>query len=124
MYVSTGKYHAICPNHPLEAEIGDKINLPCRLHPPYNVSTYTVDWKRADLNKVAHVYRNGKDDTDPQMGQYRNRTHLNHEDLSRGILTLQVSSLQLSDSGPYKCNVPKLSASCNFTLSVGKMKII
>ncbi|KAK2918522.1 hypothetical protein Q8A73_002893 [Channa argus] len=45
------------------------------------------------------------------MEQYRSRTSLNQEDLSRGILTLLVSSVQQSDSGEYRCSVPKWSAS-------------
>lgn len=120
MFVSTGWYYTICPTHPVEAEEGDDVTLQGRLDPSINLVNYTVDFKRTDLNKVVHCYRHGKDDHDPQMEQYRFRTTLSHEDLSRGVLTLQISSVRLSDSGPYKAFVPKLMASCIISLSVGK----
>ncbi|KAG8014557.1 hypothetical protein GBF38_003082 [Nibea albiflora] len=53
------------------------------------------------------------------MDQYRGRTTLNREDLSRGVLTLLISSVQTSDSGPYRCFVPKTrKSSCTFNLTV------
>lgn len=89
------------------AEQGDDVTLQCCFDPLINLKHHTVDWKRVDLNKVVHAYRHGKDFLHPQMEQYRNRTTLNHGDLTRGIMTLQISSVQLSDSGEYECNVPK-----------------
>ncbi|KAG7999373.1 hypothetical protein GBF38_000114 [Nibea albiflora] len=47
------------------------------------------------------------------------RTTLNREDLNRGVLTLLISSVQTSDSGPYRCFVPKTrKSSCTFNLTV------
>lgn len=107
MFVSPGP----CPFTPLiEAQEGDNVTLQCCFDASANLQKRTVDWRRADLKTVVHVYRHGRDDPDPQMLQYRDRTTLNREDLTRGIITLQISSVQLSDSGEYMCNVPKLTA--------------
>lgn len=76
-----------------------------------NVKNRTVEWKRMDINAIVHVYRHRKDDGALQVEQYRGRTTLDYEDLSRGILTLRISSTQLSDSGKYRCSVPRQSAS-------------
>ncbi|KAK2817495.1 hypothetical protein Q5P01_025686 [Channa striata] len=46
-----------------------------------------------------------------ERGAVQRRTTLDYEDLSRGILTLRISSTQLSDSGKYRCSVPRQSAS-------------
>ncbi|XP_023254450.1 butyrophilin subfamily 2 member A1-like isoform X1 [Seriola lalandi dorsalis] len=120
-----GKYDVICPTETIQAEEGDDVTLRFDLDPRVNLSDYTLDVTRTDLNEVkldevVHAYRHGKDLTDPQTERYRHRTILIHEDLSRGIITLQISSVQLKDSGPYRCFVPELRAGCTTVLNVVK----
>lgn len=82
-----------------------------------------MDVSRDDLNvsdNDVHVYRHGQDHLQTQMAQYKKRTTLIHEDLTRGILTLTLASVKLSDSGPYKVYVPQLDAGCVIDLSVGE----
>uniref|UniRef100_A0A8P4FY45 Ig-like domain-containing protein n=1 Tax=Dicentrarchus labrax TaxID=13489 RepID=A0A8P4FY45_DICLA len=112
--VSTGKYSVTCRSQSVSAAEGDDVTLQCRLHPPVNLSAYTLDWSRVDLKepREVHVYRSKGDDPTAQMDRYRDRTTLNHEELSRGIVTLLISSVQLSDSGLYKCYIPKLKSLC------------
>ncbi|KAK2817497.1 hypothetical protein Q5P01_025688 [Channa striata] len=113
---ATGEYRSVCPTAVVEAEEGDAVFLPCHLEPPINLSAYTVDWKRADVKGVVHSHRRGQENPYDQMKQYRHRTSLNHEDLSRGNMTLLISSAQMSDGGRYKCFVPKLRSSCTVDL--------
>ncbi|XP_026214761.1 myelin-oligodendrocyte glycoprotein-like isoform X2 [Anabas testudineus] len=95
-----------CGSTPIvDAEEGHNVTLQCCFG-AQNLKGRTVDWKRADLNRVVHAFRHGTDFYDPQMDQYKHRTALNHEDLTRGIMTLQIFSVQLSDGGKYMCNVP------------------
>ncbi|XP_023267212.1 butyrophilin subfamily 2 member A1-like [Seriola lalandi dorsalis] len=109
-----------CPTETIQAEEGDDVTLRFDLDPRVNLVNYTLDVTRSDLKEIVHAYRHGKDLTDPQTERYRNRTTLIHEDLSRGIITLQISSVQLKDSGPYRCFVPELRAGCTTVLNVGK----
>ncbi|XP_038595563.1 uncharacterized protein LOC119919174 [Micropterus salmoides] len=78
----------------------------------------TFDWKRVDLNKVVYAYRHKQENPNDQMAHYRGRTTVNLDDLSRGNMTLQISSVQLADTGPYSCFVPKLETSCVTDLTV------
>ncbi|TMS23805.1 Butyrophilin subfamily 2 member A2 [Larimichthys crocea] len=78
----------------------------------------TIVCERVDLKKKVHAYRGKQDHPHDQMDQYRGRTTLNPKDLSRGVLTLLISSVQTSDSGPYRCFVPKRKPSCTFNLTV------
>ncbi|XP_029010536.1 uncharacterized protein LOC114857830 isoform X2 [Betta splendens] len=48
---------------------------------------------------------------DAQDPQFKGRTALSHEDLSSGVMTLQIVSVQLGDSGIYSCNVPNVGDS-------------
>lgn len=120
MFVSSGEPHAVCPNPTIKAAEGDAVALLCHLDPPSSVVNYAVDWKRVDLNKVVYSYRHKHENRDDQMDQYRGRTTLSPEDLSRGNLSLWISSVQTADSGPYRCYVSKLRTSCNTWLIVGK----
>ncbi|XP_036945803.1 butyrophilin subfamily 2 member A1-like isoform X4 [Acanthopagrus latus] len=113
-------YRAVCPTEPIKAQEGLNVTLQCGLDPRVNLLDYTSDWNRADLDKFVHVYRHRRDDPDPQLHVYRGRTALVHEDLSRGVLTLLISSVQLSDAGPYRCFVPNLKAGCTMKLTVGQ----
>ncbi|XP_054482712.1 CD276 antigen homolog, partial [Anoplopoma fimbria] len=87
---------------------------------PLDLSAYTVDLTRVDNRHVVHCYRHGGDDRGPQAAQYRDRTSLNHEDLPRGVMTFWISSVNLSDSGAYKCFVPNLKAWCVVDLIVAE----
>lgn len=114
----TGKPRAICPNPTIEAVEGDTVTLQCYLNPPHNVVDYALDWTRDDLNKGVYSYRGKQENPNDWMDQYKGRSTLHLEDLSRGILTLQISSVQLADSGPYKCFISRLLTSCVVNVTV------
>ncbi|XP_051248770.1 CD276 antigen-like isoform X1 [Dicentrarchus labrax] len=118
----TGEHQAVCPNPTMEAKQGDDVILRCFLEPEFNLSASTVDWSRVDLYKrpPVHVYRSKKDDPRAQMDRYRDRTTLNHKELSRGNADLLISSVQPSDSGSYECYIPKLKVGCTIDLAVEK----
>lgn len=120
LFVSPGEPHAICPNSRIQALEGDTVTLPCYLVPARSVVDRTFDWKRVDLNKVVYAYRHKQENPNDQMAHYRGRTTVNLDDLSRGNMTLQISSVQLADTGPYSCFVPKLETSCVTDLTVGE----
>ncbi|XP_035856374.1 myelin-oligodendrocyte glycoprotein-like isoform X2 [Sander lucioperca] len=113
-----GEYGVVCPTL-IEAVEGDAVTLRGSLSPPVNLTPYTLDLKRLDLSDdLVHVYRDGEDHFPPQSHHYRGRTTLIHEDLIRGTVTLQISSVNLSDTGPYEVYVPDLKARCVFYLTV------
>ncbi|XP_039656123.1 erythroid membrane-associated protein-like [Perca fluviatilis] len=113
-----GEYGVVCPTL-VEAVEGDAVTLGGSLSPPLNLTPYTLDLKRLDLHDdLVHVYRHGQDHFPPQSPHYRGRTTLIHEDLIGGTVTLHISSVNLSDSGPYEVYIPDLKARCEFYLTV------
>ncbi|KAG8014937.1 Butyrophilin subfamily 2 member A1 [Nibea albiflora] len=115
---SSGESRPSSQTQRIEAEVHDNVTLQCDLDPRVNIENNTIVCDRVDLNKKVHAYRGKQDHPHEQMDQYRGRTTLNREDLSRGVLTLLISSVQTSDSGPYRCFVPKRKSSCTFNLTV------
>ncbi|KAF1394582.1 hypothetical protein PFLUV_G00002540 [Perca fluviatilis] len=107
-------------NQTVKTEEGHDVILQGRLDPPVDLSDYTFDVARLDLGIYGDVYsyRRGEDHLDDQMDRYRDRTTLNHEDLIRGIVALKISSVTLSDSGPYKVYVPDLRVSFIVNITV------
>lgn len=118
--VSTGKDCLICPNPTVSTKEGDDVVLQCHAHPIVNLSSYTVDVKRTGHKGVVHAYRHGHDHPHDKMDEYVNRTTLIHEDLSKGLVTLRISSVKQSDSGAYKIYVPKTKCSFIINITVGK----
>uniref|UniRef100_A0A8C2WGF2 Ig-like domain-containing protein n=1 Tax=Cyclopterus lumpus TaxID=8103 RepID=A0A8C2WGF2_CYCLU len=103
---------AVCPDSPIVAAEGSAVTLPCHLEPQVNVQSRTVDWRRLDscvqvlpgrvLPGLVHGYRYRKQNLNDQRVEFRNRTTL-HGDLSRGNLSLLISSVTPKDSGSYRC---------------------
>ncbi|KAM6942387.1 myelin-oligodendrocyte glycoprotein-like [Lycodopsis pacificus] len=118
LHFAAGGPRAVCPTQPIKVFEGENVALHCGLDPPFNLSRFTVDWSRVDNRHFVYVYRHGRDDAGPVVDQYRGRTTINHEALSRGNMTLYISSANLSDSGSYKCFVPKLKVWCEVQLIV------
>ncbi|XP_045903723.1 selection and upkeep of intraepithelial T-cells protein 7-like [Micropterus dolomieu] len=118
LLAENGKPRAICPNPTIEAVEGATVTLQCYLNPPHSVVDYALDWTRDDLNKGVYSYRGKQENPNDWMDQYKGRSTLHLEDLSRGILTLQISSVQLADSGPYKCFISRLLTSCVVNVTV------
>lgn len=96
--------------------------LPCHTDPPTNLLSSTLDWKRPDLRPgpryIVFVYRDQKDD--PQSDEYTNRMSVNHSGLQWGNLSLLISSVRPSDSGPYESYIPDDGCVCTFQLNVGE----
>ncbi|XP_047433806.1 myelin-oligodendrocyte glycoprotein-like isoform X3 [Mugil cephalus] len=69
---------------------------------------------------MVYSRRGGKDHPHPQMQRYKNRAELIKEDLTRGRMTLLIPTVQQSDSGHYRCFIPKFSVSFVFNIVVTK----
>ncbi|XP_053716377.1 CD276 antigen-like isoform X2 [Synchiropus splendidus] len=66
-----------------------------------------VHWYKGGKDAAVHSYYNGQDQLDHQMDQFRGRTSLFHEQLSRGNASLLLKEVQVSDRGRYTCYTSK-----------------
>ncbi|KAG8005915.1 Butyrophilin subfamily 3 member A3, partial [Nibea albiflora] len=104
----TGESDVVGSHEPVKATVGQDVILPCHLEPPFDVSTLTVEWK---CNRtIVHLYRSGADDVHTQDKNFKNRTSLFHEEMSRGNISLKLTNVTELDAGNYSCCVPKLDS--------------
>ncbi|KAG8005929.1 Myelin-oligodendrocyte glycoprotein, partial [Nibea albiflora] len=107
-------------HEPVKATVGQDVILPCHVEPPSDVSTLTVVWRQGA--KEVQLYRSGADDLNTQDKNFKHRTSLFHEEMSRGNISLKLTKVTELDAGKYSCFVPKLDGQVkrgNVILTVG-----
>nr|XP_046236164.1 myelin-oligodendrocyte glycoprotein-like [Scatophagus argus] len=111
----------VCPSRPVEAAVSEAVTLQCHLNPPLDASNMSVEWSHGPRNHTVHLYRDGKDSHTARGEDFKGRTSLFHQGLTKGNLSLKLSSVQLSDSGGYRCSFStnSLQDSCDVSLTVG-----
>lgn len=101
--------------------VGDDTVLPCKLEPPVDAVQMTVEWGRPDLNpRFVYVWHNGQELLTDQNKAYKGRVSLSINKLQQGDFSLTLSKVKISDSGTYRCYVPKQSKEQFVDLVVGK----
>ncbi|GCB81545.1 hypothetical protein scyTo_0021417 [Scyliorhinus torazame] len=100
-----GKFTVTGPAHPVVAIVGEDVLLYCQLVPESFVSNMVVRWFKSDFGLPVHVYRNGKDDTVAQHKDYRGRTEMFKEEVTKGNVSLRIKNTRVFDEGEYTCIV-------------------
>ncbi|XP_078512016.1 T-lymphocyte activation antigen CD86-like [Lissotriton helveticus] len=93
----------ICNVVSIEASLNSTVVLPCHhaITPGESLGDYRVYWQKRDIVVYALMERGSHEEYD-QNERYRNRTGLDHSNLS-----LSLSGVQVSDEGSYSCYVQK-----------------
>ncbi|KAL1279039.1 hypothetical protein QQF64_025712 [Cirrhinus molitorella] len=105
------QYEVVGPAGAVFAVVGEDVILPCSVKPNISVVDMRVEWFRPDLkdSQLVHLYKDHEDRNTDQSQSYEGRTKLNHQELQRGNASLKVSSVQVSDEGPYRCFIQSTS---------------
>ncbi|XP_067865038.1 butyrophilin subfamily 3 member A2-like, partial [Heterodontus francisci] len=99
------QFHIRGPDDPVVAIVGEDALLECQLVPDLFISNMVVQWLKSGLDSPVHVYRNGEDDIVVQHKNYRGRTELIKDELTKGIISLRIKKTTISDEGKYRCLV-------------------
>ncbi|XP_065421126.1 butyrophilin subfamily 1 member A1-like [Chrysemys picta bellii] len=91
------------PDHPITASVGGEAVLPCHLSPRMSAENMELRWFRSQFSAVVHLYRDGQDQYEEQMLEYRGRTELFKDDITNGRVSVSIYNIRPSDDGQYKC---------------------
>ncbi|CAM4561958.1 unnamed protein product [Lepidochelys kempii] len=103
--MESAKFTVIGPDHPVTAIVGEDIVLPCHLSPRMSAANMEMRWFRSEFLSVVHLYRDGKDQYEEQVPEYRGRTVLLKAGLTDGNVHLRLLNIRRSDEGHYICFV-------------------
>ncbi|CAM4655529.1 unnamed protein product, partial [Caretta caretta] len=99
------KFTVIGPRDPVTAILGQETVLPCHLSPQMSAANMEVRWFRSAVSTIVHLYRDGKDQYEGQVPEYRGRTELLKAGLTDGNVHLRILNIRPSDEGQYHCFV-------------------
>lgn len=114
----------MCSSEPVQAVYSERVLLQCYLMPPLDATSQTVKWTRG--HDIVILCQDGKDNPGAQREHFEERAALSQEALSKGNLSLMLSSLKLTDTGRYKCSfiTDNVEKSCYVNLTVGESDVI
>ncbi|XP_030053379.1 butyrophilin subfamily 1 member A1-like isoform X1 [Microcaecilia unicolor] len=101
--VNADHFEIIGPDQPVVAVLGEDAKLSCHLSPVLSAEHMDVRWFRSRFDSVVHLYKNGKDQNERQIPEYRGRTELIRNYISCGIVSLRIQNIGLDDEGSYTC---------------------
>ncbi|XP_041068619.1 butyrophilin subfamily 3 member A3-like isoform X1 [Carcharodon carcharias] len=101
----SGKFTVTGPSQPVIAIVGEDALLDCQLVPERFVSNMVLRWFKSDFGLPVHAYRNGQDDTVAQHKDYRGRTELFKDEVTKGNVSLRIKNTRVFDEGKYLCTV-------------------
>ncbi|XP_069031604.1 butyrophilin subfamily 2 member A1-like [Embiotoca jacksoni] len=108
------------PTQPMVATRGDDITLPCHLAPATDLSDFTLEWARPDLDpRFVLVRRSGQELEGKQHQSFEGRTSLFTDELKNGNVSLKLSNVKIPDGGTYRCFIPELQKDALVQLVVG-----
>ncbi|XP_072331727.1 butyrophilin subfamily 1 member A1-like [Scyliorhinus torazame] len=100
-----GKFTVNGPSHPVVAIVGEDVLLECWLKPEMSVvRNVVVRWLKSNLGSAVHTYRNREDNTADQDLNYRGRTELFKDELTKGNISLRIKNTRVQDEGKYICS--------------------
>ncbi|XP_046308633.1 butyrophilin-like protein 1 [Marmota monax] len=91
------------PAEPIMALLGEDVTLPCQLYPEQSAARMHIWWYRAQISPAVLVVQNGQEQSGEQMLEYRGRTKLVGDSISKGHVALLIQHVKASDNGQYRC---------------------
>ncbi|XP_049631441.1 selection and upkeep of intraepithelial T-cells protein 1-like [Suncus etruscus] len=83
--------------------VGGQAELSCQISPPQNANHMDVGWFRDHYTQMIHTHKDGKEITEKNIQNSKDRTVLLKDDLGTGKMILQIHNITVFDGGKYYC---------------------
>ncbi|XP_043091577.1 uncharacterized protein LOC122341931 isoform X3 [Puntigrus tetrazona] len=93
------------PSGPLVAPLGSSVVLPCYVDELLSMRGLEVEWRRADLDTLVHLYQDGESRPESQEPDYQDRANFFTDQIQHGNFSLRLDNLRPEDEGRYTCKV-------------------
>uniref|UniRef100_UPI0037E813CC V-set domain-containing T-cell activation inhibitor 1-like n=1 Tax=Semicossyphus pulcher TaxID=241346 RepID=UPI0037E813CC len=122
LFFLSGNSQVVGQPSQIVALVGNDAILPCQLEPAADAVNVILEWGRLDLKpRFVHLWHEGQNRLVSQNPSYRGRTSLSIDKLKHGDLSLTLFKVKLSDSGTYRCLIPKMNKESAVELIVGSV---
>ncbi|XP_059495470.1 butyrophilin subfamily 3 member A3-like isoform X3 [Stegostoma tigrinum] len=105
-----GDFRVSGPGRPVVAVVGEDAVLECYLVPKVFANNMVVRWFKSGIRLPVHSYRNGQDNTAAQHEDYKKRTELFKDEVSKGNVSLRIKNIRVFDEGKYLCTIDDKTA--------------
>ncbi|XP_030044569.1 butyrophilin-like protein 9 [Microcaecilia unicolor] len=97
-------------SHEMKARLYTSVVLPCEFPFVQGSENLFISWEKEDNRDIiaVHSFHDSTDHPEEQTAQYRGRTRLSKE-LSRGVISLELTEVTSSDAGIYMCKAANLN---------------
>ncbi|XP_051899697.1 butyrophilin subfamily 3 member A2-like [Pristis pectinata] len=113
-----GEFTILTPEKPFVVVAGEDVVLECELLPPISARNMVVEWLKSGLNSPVHVSEHGQDDPFTQHQDYRARTELFKDEMTKGNISLRIKNVRRFDEGRYTCLVEDRTDSKHSTVEL------
>ncbi|KAL2791427.1 butyrophilin subfamily 1 member A1 precursor [Daubentonia madagascariensis] len=96
-------FDVIGPPEPILAMVGEDAELPCHLSVNESAEHLELRWFRTKVSPAVLVHRDGREQEEEQMPEYRGRVTLVKDDISAGRVAVRIHGVRASDDGEYRC---------------------
>ncbi|KAM9233593.1 butyrophilin subfamily 1 member A1-like [Dugong dugon] len=101
--LDSAHFDVIGPQEPILALVGNDVELPCHLSPNMSAEHMELRWFRKKVSPAVLVHRDGVDQEEEQMPEYRGRATLVNDNITAGRVAVRIHGVRASDDGEYRC---------------------
>ncbi|XP_037356672.1 butyrophilin-like protein 3 [Talpa occidentalis] len=101
--LGSGQWQVIGPDKSVKVLVGEDTVFSCFLSPETSAEAMEVRFFRNQFSSVVHLYRDGQDQDDMQLPDFRGRTELVKDSMDYGQVSLRLKNVTALDTGQYGC---------------------
>ncbi|XP_068958835.1 butyrophilin-like protein 3 [Petaurus breviceps papuanus] len=101
--LGSGQFQVIGPDEHIQKLVGEDVIFSCHVLPKRSLEDMEVRFFRNQFSSVLLLYKDGKEEVEKQMDEYRGRTQFVQDAITEGTVSLKLKNITPSDKAIYGC---------------------